>query len=41
MSLPDFLNAHLSPDTRYFTAGDLILGQGRLDEVPVNRSWGT
>lgn len=42
MSLPDFLQVHLSPDTRYFTAGEFILESGkRLDEVTVAyRSWG-
>lgn len=42
MSLPDFLNAHLSPDTRYFSVGELPLESGqRLDEVTVAyRSWG-
>jgi homoserine O-acetyltransferase len=42
MSLPDFLNAHLSPDTRYFNAGEFRLESGqRLDEVTVAyRSWG-
>jgi homoserine O-acetyltransferase len=42
MSLPDFLNAHLSPDTQYFAAGEFILESGeRLDEVNVAyRSWG-
>ncbi len=42
MSLPDFLKVHLSPDTRYFTAGRFILESGEhLDEVTVAyRSWG-
>jgi homoserine O-acetyltransferase len=42
MNLPDFLHAHLSPDTRYFNAGEFILESGeRLEEVTVAyRSWG-
>ncbi len=42
MSLPQYLAAHLSVDTKYFSAGEVGLESGqRLDEVTVAyRSWG-
>lgn len=42
MSLPAFLESQLSPETKYFAAGQLVLESGQaLDEVKVAyRTWG-